>query len=526
MNEWLSVRRMVYMTAALNFFAGLYVGYSIGFPAVYMAFDQMSTDCIKYKTESACMANSAAACIWKNNSTCIFSDDTNCAAESDEDGCKLYSDYCRWSDSDKSCDHLHGWSATENGLFASTMIIGGSIGCFPVGRVMDIIGRRRTFMLLGFISTLACALMHAARAVRNFPFLIASNILCGVPVGAMQVLTPMYVGEMAPPKYAFQIGMLIQVGITFGILVMGVLGYAIQPSDASIGSGAPFDLLFQMSIAGLTALSCAFVPIGLLVPESRAYEQLVDCISPTDAGSVSAPMISVPATYGADHDDEITKIDPDATIFGFRRTSFLCFAVATALSSCLSLTGINSIIVYGPVILHSAGLSALVGNLLVTAWNFVTTLISLPLAFRYNSTRMFNTGAVVVTVTCCISGVLLFPGVVENDDARKALTGLAVLIFIAGFEVGMATPYYVIAQSMFPSDSRSVGTGYTVGIQYVMNILVYFLYPIGLDLFSPAGGSQQKGFSIWFLIFGAIGVISTAVCLRYLATCQWIARTL
>jgi SP family arabinose:H+ symporter-like MFS transporter len=518
-----SVNWMVYVTAALNLFAGLYVGYSIGFPAVYMALDQMSTDCGKYRTPSACAANHAAACLWTSNNTCVFSDNTDCGAQATEDGCKQFSDYCRWSESDKSCEHLHGWTATESGLFASTMIIGGAAGCFPTGRVMDAIGRRWTFVALGLWSLVSCALMHAGRAVQSFPFFIAANILCGVPIGAMQVVAPMYVGEMAPAKYSFQIGMLIQVGITFGILLMGVVGFAMQPSDETIAAGANFDLLFQMSIAGLTALSAVFIPIGILLPESRKYEQAgTDAVDETN---VSLPLAGVDIVNER-CDFTPTDIDTTATVCGFKYINFLCFMVATALSSCLSLTGINSIIVYGPVILHSAGISALAANLLVTSWNFVTTLISLPLAFKFNSTRMFNAGAVTVTVTCCLAGILLYPGVIADETARKVLIGLAVFVFIAGFEIGMATPYYVIAQSMFPTEARSWGTGYTIGIQYVMNILVYFLYPIGLEAFSPTGGSQQRGFSLWFLIYGFFGILSTAVCVRYLATCQWIARTL
>jgi hypothetical protein len=103
---------------------------------------------------------------------------------------------------------------------------------------------------------------------------------------------------------------------------------------------------------------------------------------------------------------------------------------------------------------------------------------------------------------------------------------LAVFLFIAVYEIGMATAYYVIAQSMFPSAVRSWGTGFAVGMQAVATILVNFLYPIGLEAFSDAGGSQQRGLSTWFLIFGGIGIVSTAVCVRYLALCQQIAHSL
>jgi hypothetical protein len=79
---------------------------------------------------------------------------------------------------------------------------------------------------------------------------------------------------------------------------------------------------------------------------------------------------------------------------------------------------------------------------------------------------------------------------------------------------------------MFPKDTRSIGTGYTVGCNGLFNIAVNFLYPVGLSLLSPPGGSNQRGMSLCLLIFGAMGVVTATILLKYLGLTQYIASTM
>lgn len=574
-----AARKRMLLTAMVNLLCGLYVGYSIGFPAVYMTYDQLSTDCGTFKTNSACTENPQAECVWvtsaggidnnSNMSSCHFADFVNCSRALSESECSaLSSTSCAYAN--KKCTHVHGWTATQQGVFAASMIIGGTFGSFPIGRIMDKVGRKRSFMLLGCTSVLSCLLIHVACAVKNFAFLVIANILVGMPVGAIQVLAPMYVGEMAPAAWALQVGILIQVGITLGIFVMGIYGFAVQPSEDAMEDGsAPYENYFQATIAGLTVLSAVVGAIGIAVPESDHYIQalgssrrprdgsdLDDVLptvakaqegmnllaepAPTDSldGGKSDSIIQrssytdcpLMATNGSTSPFEAYANLPfaadETTCFGWRKTHVLCFVVSTALSACLALTGINSFIVYAPVIMQSAGMSSLVGNLVVDGWNFITTLVSLPLAFRCNTTQMFNAGAALVTATCVSSGVLMFPGVIEDETVRNWVLGAAVFLFIAAFEIGMATAYYVIAQATFPSDARSIGTGYTIAVQYLFNVFINFMYPVGLQAFSPSGGSNQQGMAVWLIIYGCVGILTTIVLVRYLGYAQYIASTM
>ncbi|CUG85761.1 glucose transporter, putative [Bodo saltans] len=558
-----ATRRRIYMTALINIISGLYVGYSIGFPAVYMTYNQLSTDCETYLTTEACLANSQAECVWssfENNNVsavpmCRFSDLVNCSIATTEDECgALPGSSCTYSN--KKCSHVHGWNAKEQGVFAASMIIGGTVGALPIGTIMDRIGRPRSFLLLGAFSSISCGLMHLGCYLTNFPFFVVANALAGMPIGAIQVLAPMYVGEMTPAAWSLHVGILIQVGITFGIFMMGVYGFAVKPSDEMMHEGASYDVYFQITIAGLLFLSLVVGAIGFLIPESVHYLQLIGAAREEDengADDESAAILQKGddvAQNRKQNDVDIinTNAQPtsssgaatfaaysnlpfdtnETTCFGWRKTHVLCFVVSTATSACLSLTGINSFIVYAPVIMQSAGMSSLAGNLIVDGWNFVTTLVSLPLAFRCNTTQMFNVGAVLVTGTCVISGVLLYPGVIVDETVRNWILIFAVLMFIAAFEIGMATGYYVIAQALFPSDARSIGTGYTIAIQYLFNVMIIFLYPVGLDAFSPGdgSGSTQRGMSVWLLIYGSIGVVTTILLIKYLGNAQYIAAIL
>ncbi|KAF8290851.1 hexose transporter [Trypanosoma cruzi] len=79
----------------------------------------------------------------------------------------------------------------------------------------------------------------------------------------------------------------------------------------------------------------------------------------------------------------------------------------------------------------------LVGNFVVMAWNFVTTLVSIPLARVLTMRQLFLGASLVASVSCLLlCGVPVYPGVADkNVKNGVAITGIAV--FIAAFEIGL-----------------------------------------------------------------------------------------
>ncbi|KEG13045.1 putative hexose transporter [Trypanosoma grayi] len=65
----------------------------------------------------------------------------------------------------------------------------------------------------------------------------------------------------------------------------------------------------------------------------------------------------------------------------------LVMGVVTA--GTLQLTGINAVMNYAPTIMSSLGMEALVGNFVVMFWNFVTSLVAIPLASFFTMRQLF-----------------------------------------------------------------------------------------------------------------------------------------
>ncbi|KAF8290848.1 hexose transporter [Trypanosoma cruzi] len=95
------------------------------------------------------------------------------------------------------------------------------------------------------------------------------------------------------------------------------------------------------------------------------------------------------------------------------------------------------------------GMVPLVGNFVVMAWNFVTTLVSIPLARVLTMRQLFLGASLVASVSCLLlCGVPVYPGVADkNVKNGVAITGIAV--FIAAFEIGLGPCFFVLAQELF-----------------------------------------------------------------------------
>ena len=101
----LSVMKLIVMTTSVNSVAGLVMGYSYAFPAIYLEFDQMSTDCASFSTAVTCLQSNdqffkrSTTCLWNANvSTCLFSDLIDCSlGGASASMCKSISSMCVFS---------------------------------------------------------------------------------------------------------------------------------------------------------------------------------------------------------------------------------------------------------------------------------------------------------------------------------------------------------------------------------------------------------------------------------------------
>lgn len=135
----------------------------------------------------------------------------------------------------------------------SAMTVGAGCVCISTGYLINLMGRKRTMLLIVFPFTVGWILIIFAQ---NITMLIIGRTLLGVSSGGICVAAPMYTGEIAEKDIRGTLSSFFQLLITVGILFVYVVG--------------AFVTAFQLSII------CAIIPLifGVLVlfcPESPTY---------------------------------------------------------------------------------------------------------------------------------------------------------------------------------------------------------------------------------------------------------------
>ncbi|KAJ8125867.1 hypothetical protein O1611_g7771 [Lasiodiplodia mahajangana] len=93
-------------------------------------------------------------------------------------------------------DYFHNPSRAEIGTMVAILEIGAFISSLIVGRVGDIIGRRKTILYGSMIFFVGGALQTFAT---NMPMMMLGRVIAGLGVGSLSTIVPVYQSEISPP---------------------------------------------------------------------------------------------------------------------------------------------------------------------------------------------------------------------------------------------------------------------------------------------------------------------------------------
>ncbi|GET93728.1 glucose transporter 2 [Leishmania tarentolae] len=481
-------------------------GYSIGFVGVYSTLFGYSTNCASFLTEKGCTTASNADCQWFPDSTgngycgwpeitCrrtyTYSTDAEMAgaiAQCDADS------RCRWSYSAKECQNPSGYSSSESGIFAGSMIAGCLIGSVFAGPLASTIGAKLSFLLVGLVGVVSSVMCHVSAAENEFWVLIVGRFTIGLFLGVIGVACPVYTDQNAHPKWKRTIGVLFQVFTTLGIFIAATVGLGL---GQSIWFDHNKNQMVMARMQGLCAFSTLFslltIMLGVVMSESRAK-------------------------FGGGEEEEHEGdigLDPNeySYVEMIPRLIMGCVMAGT-----LQLTGINAVMNYAPAIMGSLGLAPLVGNFVVMLWNFVTTLASIPLSYVFTMRQLFLFGSIFTSCMCLfMCGIPVYPDVSKKTEVKNGVAITGILLFILGFEVCVGPCYFVLTQDMFPPSFRPRGASFTQVMQFIFNLIINVCYPIATESISGGpSGNQDKGQAVAFIFFGCLGLICFVIQLFFL----------
>lgn len=350
--------------------------------------------------------------------------------------------------------------------------VGGMVGSFSVGAMVDRFGRRKSMLLANILALLGGGLMGLSSLSRSFEMVIIGRLIIGVFCGLCTGLTPMYIGEISPTALRGAFGTLHQLGVVIGILIAQIFGL-----EFLLGS----DLLWPLLLA-LTILPAVLQSIMLpFCPESPRYLLIV--LNKEEEARKALERLRGHEDVNDDVQemkDEGLKMSMEkkVTILELFRSPVyrqpIMIAIVLQLSQQLS--GINAVFYYSTGIFDTAGVTqpiyATIGAGVV---NTVFTVVSLFLVERAGRRTLHLIGLAGMAVCALLMTISL--ALVKTNQALSYLAIVAVFGFVASFEMGPGPiPWFIVAE-LFSQGPRPAAMAISGFSNWTANFLVGLGFP-------------------------------------------------
>lgn len=341
------------------------------------------------------------------------------------------------------------WSlnSTLHGLAISMALWGTVLGAMTGGFPTERIGRRKTLLGIGvlyFVSAIGSAL-----APEVYTFMV-SRFIGGVGIGISTVASPLFISEIAPPKYRGRLAGMFQFNIVFGILIAYL-------SNALIGGSGENDWRWMLGVEAFPAL--LYTLFSFTLPESPRWlivhknnkEEGLKVFKRINAGADDNGLTELVNEVVASVNKETNR----SPFFSRRLLKPILLAILIAFFNQLS--GINAILYFAPRIFEMTGLAketALLQSVGIGLTNLIFTFIGLWLIDRLGRRTLLFIGSfgyILSLGTCAWAFQSEIYGIVPAS----------IFAFIAAHAIGQGAVIWVFISEIFPNRHRAAGQ--TVG---------------------------------------------------------------
>ena len=351
----------------------------------------------------------------------------------------------------------------ELGFTVSIALWGTVLGAIFSGAIGQRIGSRATLRIMAVLyvlSALGCAFAW------SWSVFVLARFLGGLGIGGSSVLGPVYIAELAPPKYRGRLVGLFQINIVVGIL----LAYFSNFFIASFHLGA-LEWRWEFGVSGVPAVLFLLMLFGIphsprwLVTQGRvdeAQQALALIGTPEPEAELETIVASI-------HLEASSRKEPL-----FKRQYLVPILLAVTLAAFNQLSGINAVLYYLNDIFVSAGFSRLSGALqavVVGAVNLTATLFAMTLIDKLGRKFLLLVGCVGMTI--CLSGVAF---VFITGQWRGALI-FFVTGYTASFAISSGSVIWVYMSEIFPTRVRVKGQALGSTVLWIMNGLISLVFP-------------------------------------------------
>jgi sugar porter (SP) family MFS transporter len=366
-----------------------------------------------------------------------------------------------------------GLGTTQEELVISAALVGATIGAIASGRLTDKVGRRA--VLLGAAASFAFGGLASAFA-SGAAMLIVARVIVGAAIGVASYAVPLYISELAPPRWRGWLVSLNQLALTVGILLAYVVDYGFASSGA------------WRWMLGLAVVPAVLLGVGVaFLPETPRWLIL--------HGKVRQGRSVLKRARGAENiAAELNDIQTLTQIPATSWSHLLAPSVRGALIAGVGLaiiqqvTGINTVIYYAPTILQSAGIPSASGAILATAGiglvNVIMTIVAMVLIDRVGRRPLLLASLAGMAVALAVLGYGFLAS--TSNSGLAGLSVVCLMVFVGAFAVGLGPIFWLLIAEIYPLRVRGLAMSLATTANWGSNLIVSLTFLTLLQALGPA----------------------------------------
>ncbi|CCH58168.1 hypothetical protein TBLA_0A03700 [Henningerozyma blattae CBS 6284] len=384
----------------------------------------------------------------------------------------------------KRSDGTYYLSKVRTGLLTSMFNIGNAIGCFFLGRLGDMYGRRIGLIVAAVIFIVGNIIQIAS--IRAWYQYMIGRIVAGVGAGLIAILSPMLISEVAPKNSRGAMVSCYQLMITLGIFLGYCTNFGTKRYHNSTQWRVGVGLQFAWCLCMISAM--------MFVPESPRF--LVE------KGRIEEAKRSIGRSNGVSPDDPVAIWELDEIqvvvdksraegeagwldLFNTEHKIFQRVIMGIAIMAFQQLTGANYFFYYGTTIFKAVGMKdGFEAAIVFGVVNFFSTCCALLFVDRLGRRRCLLYGA--AGMICCMV-VFASVGVkrlwpkgkkagISSQGAGDCMICFS-CFFLFCFATSWAPIAFVIISETFPLNVKAKGMALAIVSNQLWNFCIGFFTP-------------------------------------------------
>ena len=370
----------------------------------------------------------------------------------------------------------------QEGFAVSNLMIACVIGALIAGPIADWTGRKKVLIL--------CAVLFIVSAIlsalpRSFTELVIARFIGGIGVGVASVVSPMYIAEISPAKIRGRLVALNQLAIVVGILLSYLSNWLLV--DTGINNWR-YMLVAEILPATTFLMGLFFI---LESPRWLTKEGLEK-----DALDVLKVVAGV---ENADHElQEVKKslAEKKTSLKELLHPSLRRVLIVGILFSLFAhITGIDTIIYYGPIIFLESGFktdSALLASVIIGITNLIFTFVGMAMIDKAGRKFLLLVGIAGMGISMTLVGFCM-----QSDMISAKWTLLWIMTYIASFAMSIGVVIWVYLSEIYPTRVRGQALSVATMVLWLGNVILTQLFPVMMERF---GGGTFYIFSFICLL--------------------------